>query len=126
LSVFGFVADLIVLVIVTEANFVEADLAGLMADVSLAFRASESPESASSLIGGVEVRVIAFFRKFPKYFRCPRRLRICSVFKKSASNARASCKCEIRLSIASISLVMVSSASERLSWSHYLKKINEV
>jgi hypothetical protein len=63
---FGLDAELIVLAIVTEANFVDADFAGLVADVSLAFRAARSPGSTSSLIVGVEVRVIAFLSKFPK------------------------------------------------------------
>jgi hypothetical protein len=63
---FGFDSDLIVLVIVTEANFVDAGLAGLMAEVRLTFRATTSPVSTFSLIVGVKVCVIAFFSKFPK------------------------------------------------------------
>jgi hypothetical protein len=62
----GFDADLIVLVIVTEANFADPDLAGLVADVRLAFRAAASPAPTFSLIVGVEVCVIDFSFKFPK------------------------------------------------------------
>ena len=60
---FGFDADLIVLVLITEANFADPDL---VADVRLTFRAGATPASTFSLLVGVEVCLIAFFSKFPK------------------------------------------------------------
>jgi hypothetical protein len=63
---FGFDADLIFLVIVAEANFVDADLAGLVDDVSLTFRAAANAASTFSLIVGVDFCVIAFFSESPK------------------------------------------------------------